>query len=165
MSAMAQTLTFITGFWRNFTSPALTVSIDIDHGVPGSHLIWTIENRSDRPITLTKLIVHGPQRSVTAVPLGLPHLLVPQDRLVLPTDVDWTLLAAGSVGVVDVDGREYAAPARQLASIRDQTRRSINRPAGIMSARDFLFGTADLLLGAVILGLGFFMLMYAIATG
>jgi hypothetical protein len=162
---MAHTLTFITGLWRNLTSPPLTVSIDIDHGVPGSHLIWTIENRSDRPITLTKLIVHGPHRSAAAVPLGLPHQLAPQDRLVLPTDVDWTLLAAKSVGVVDVDGREYAAPVRQLASVRNQIRRSIDRPPGIMSARDFLFGTADLVLGAVILGLGFFMLMYAIATG
>jgi len=165
VSVKAQTLTFLTGFWRNLTPPALTVSIDIDHGVPGSHLIWTIENRSDRPVTLTKLIVRGPHRSATAVPLGLPHLLTPNDRLVLPTDVDWTLLAAGSVGVVDVDGREYAAPARQLASVRDQMRRSIDRRPEVMSARDFLFGTADLVLGAVILGLGFFMLMYAIATG
>jgi len=109
--------------------------------------------------------VRGPHRSATVVPLGLPHLLTPDDRLVLPTDVDWTLLAAGSVGVVDVDGREYAAPARQLASVRDQMRRSIDRRPEVMSARDFLFGTADLVLGAVILGLGFFMLMYAIATG
>lgn len=162
---MTHTLTSLTGFWRFFTRPALRVSIQIDHGVPGSHLIWHIENTGDRPITLTRLVVHGKHGVADPVPLGLPPVLAPRDHLVVPTDVDWSLLNAKSVAAVDVDGREYEAPRRQLAAIRARMRDSIDRPATSLSARDFLSGAADLAFGVAILGLGFFMLMYAIATG
>ena len=39
------------------------------------------------------------------------------------------------------------------------------RPIYRASAHDFLHGSADLTFGAVILALGFFMLMWVIATG
>lgn len=141
------------------------VSIHIDHGVPGSHLIWDIENTGDAPVTLTKLIVHGKRGAADTVPLGLPHVLRPNDRLVLPTDVDWSLLSAASVAAADAEGNEYAAPHRELAAIHEQLRQSIERPPTSISARDFLFGAADMALGVAILGLGVFMLMWAIATG
>jgi len=162
---MAQTLTSTSRLWRLFTRSGLRLSIRIDHGFPGSHLIWDIENDGDRPIILTKLIVHGPKGAADTVPLGLPHVLAPRDQLVLPTDVDWSLLRAKSVAAVDVDGEEYAAPRRQLAAVRAQMRDSIARPATTLSARDFLSGAADLTLGVAILGLGVFMLLWAIATG
>ena len=41
----------------------------------------------------------------------------------------------------------------------------IDRRVYTASARDFLTGAADLAFGVVILGLGFFMLMWVIATG
>lgn len=162
---MEQTLTFITGIWRNLTRAPVRVSLEIDHDVPGSHLIWDIANIGDRPVRLAKLIVKGRHGVSQTMPLGLPHVLAPQDHLVLPTDIDWTILKARSVAAVDEDGREYHAPRQQLASIREQMREAIDRPANSLSARDFLVGAADLVFGVMILGLGFFMLMYTIATG
>ncbi len=41
----------------------------------------------------------------------------------------------------------------------------LRRPVYKASAHDFLRGAADLTFGALILGLGFFMLMWMIATG
>jgi hypothetical protein len=161
---MTQTLTTLTDFWRTVTRAPLTVALDIDHGVPGSHLIWHIENTGDQPITLTKLVVHGRKGRVDTLPLGLPHVLAPRDHVVLPTDIDWSVLNATSVAAVDLDGREHAAPRRQLAEIRAQMREAIDRPAARLSARDFLSGAADLAFGVAILGLAFFMLMYAFAV-
>jgi hypothetical protein len=160
---MPQTLTSLTGLWRALTRPALRLSIRIDHAPPGSHLIWDIENGSERAIVLTKLIIRG--EKTETVPLALPHVLAPRDRMVLPTDVDWGFLAAKGLAAVDVDGCEYDAPRRELAAARSQMRESIARPATTLSARDFLFGAADLTVGMAILGLGIFMLMWAIATG
>jgi hypothetical protein len=108
--------------------------------------------------------VHG-RGGASAVPLSLPVRLDSNEQLVLPTDVDWTLIAARSVAVADADGREYAARRRQLAAIREQLRQSIDRRAPRITAREFLYGATDLAFGVVILGLGFFMLMWAIATG
>jgi hypothetical protein len=160
---MTQALTSLTGLWRSVARSPLTVSIAIDHGVPGSHLIWNIENTGDRPITLTRLVVHGRNGSTETVGLGLSHVLAPQDHLVLPTDVDWNLLQAKSVAAVDADGREHAASRRQLAEICAQMRAAIVSPANTLSARDFLAGAANLAFGVAILGLGFFMLLYVIA--
>jgi hypothetical protein len=50
-------------------------------------------------------------------------------------------------------------------AIQDQLRQLIDRRVFNTSARDFLTGAADLAFGVVILGLGFFMLMWVIATG
>jgi len=162
---MAQRLTSVAGLWRALTRPALRVSVRFDHPPPGSHLIWNIENASDHAIVLTKLIVRGDMSAIDTVQLKLPHVLAPQDRMVLPTDVDWGFLAAKGLAAVDVDGREYDAPRRELVAVRDQMRDSIARPATTLSARDFLFGAADLTVGMAILGLGIFMLMWVIATG
>jgi hypothetical protein len=162
---MAHTLTLSSHFRRFMSREPVRVSIHVDHGVPGSHLIWDIQNTSNTPITLTKLIVRGRRGTADTVPLGLPHVLGPQDHLVLPTDVDWSLLAATAVAAGDADGNEYEAPRRQLEEVRDRMRQSIDRRESPISARDFLFGAADMAFGVVILGLGFFMLMWAIATG
>ena len=150
--------------WRVVHRESLSVTVHLDRTAPGAHLIWEIANTGTDPLSLSKLVVHARHRVDVVVPLDLPHILASSDRLTLPTDVDWTLLSARSIAVVDADGHEHAVSRRQLASIQDQLRRLIERRAPTMSARDFLFGAADLAFGAVILGLGFFMLMWMIAT-
>ena len=173
---MAQILTLIAicalgGYllWRYadriFEPDGVQVRIRLDRPEPGAHLIWEIINTGPRPVTLTKLIVHGRGRTADTVPLGLPRVLAPQDRLTLPTDVDWSLLAARSISAADSTGHEHHASKRQLVAIQDQLRRLIDRRANTTSARDFIAGAADLAFGVVILGLGFFMLMWVIATG
>jgi hypothetical protein len=173
---MAQVLTIVAVcalagvlLWRYadriFGQPGITVTLRLDRSGPGAHLIWDIVNTSDAPVTLTKLIVHGRNGAGDTVPLGLPKVLGPQDRILLPTDVDWTLLAARSIAVADARGREHHAAYGQLAAIQDQLRQLIDRRVHHTSARDFLSGAADLAFGVVILGLGFFMLMWVIATG
>jgi hypothetical protein len=173
---MAQVLTAVAvcalaGFllWRYadqlFEHPGVKVTIRIDKSAPGAHLIWDIVNTGTGPVTLTKLIVHGRNGAGDTVPLGLPKVLAPQDRIILPTDVDWSLLAAKSIAVADSAGQEHHAARGQLVAIQDQLRQLIDRRVYNTSARDFLSGAADLAFGVVILGLGFFMLMWVIATG
>jgi hypothetical protein len=67
--------------------------------------------------------------------------------------------------VTDSAGHEHTASSRQLIAIQDRLRQLIDRRAYQTSARDFITGAADLAFGVVILGLGFFMLMWVIATG
>src|SRR4030095_15695212 len=52
-----------------------------------------------------------------------------------------------------------------LATIQEHLRELIDRRVYTPSAREFLFGATDLAFGVLILGLGFFMLMWVIATG
>jgi hypothetical protein len=165
------TLLLLTGYaiWRYFGAAyrrdAVRVTIRLDREAPGAHLIWDITNVGAAPVTLTKLIVHGGKGKDNTVPLGLPRLLDPQDSAVLPTDVDWSLLAAKSVAVADSSGREHEASRRELATIQEHLRELIDRRVYTPTAREFLFGATDLAFGVVILGLGFFMLMWVIATG
>jgi hypothetical protein len=116
---MAQVLTVVAvcalaGYllWRYadrlFEQPGIKVSIRLDRSAPGAHLIWHIVNTGTSPVTLTKLMVHGRGGAGDTVPLGLPKMLAPQDDLVLPTDVDWTLLAARSISVADASGARPA---------------------------------------------------------
>jgi hypothetical protein len=172
---MAQVLTAVAVFalagflfWRYadrlFERPGITVAIRLDKSAPGAHLIWDIVNAGTEPVTLTKLIVHGRNGAADTVPLGLPKVLASQDRIIIPTDVDWSLLAAKSIGVADASGHEHHAIRRQLVAIQDQLRQLIDRRVYTSSARDFITGAADLAFGVVILGLGFFMLMWVIAT-
>jgi len=175
---MTQTITIVTllvlagySIWlyryRNAqpNRTSIHVAIRLDREAPGAHLIWDITNVGSSPVTLTKLIVHGHRGAVDTVPLGLPHILRPEESTLLPTDVDWSLLAAKSVAVADDTGREYSASRRALATIQEHLRQLIDRRAHVTSAREFLFGATDLAFGVVILGLGFFMLMWVIATG
>jgi hypothetical protein len=173
---MAQILTIVTllslavyAIWRYrsalFPGDAVRVTIHLDREAPGAHLIWDITNVGTTPVTITKLIVHGGKGKNNTVPLGLPRLLQPQDSAVLPTDVDWSLLAARSVAVADSTGREHGASRRELAHIQEHLRQLIDRRVYTPSAREFLFGATDLAFGVVILGLGVFMLMWVIATG
>ena len=175
---MTQTITIVTllaltgySIWRYRYGTALPnrtsirVAIRLDREAPGAHLIWNITNVGSSAVTLTKLIVHGHRGAVDTVPLGLPHILKPEESTLLPTDVDWSLLAAKSVAVADDSGREYPASRRALANIQEHLRQLIDRRVYVTSARDFLFGATDLAFGVVILGLGFFMLMWVIATG
>ena len=148
-----------------FGRPAIAVSIRLDKAAPGAHLIWDVTNAGAEPVTLATLVVHGRSGPCDTIQSVLPVTLASQDRIVIPTDVDWNLLAAKSVAVADADGREHHARRRQLAAIQDQLRQLIDRRVHTSSARDFLFGAADLAFGVAILGLGVFMLMWAIATG
>jgi hypothetical protein len=171
---MAQILTIVSllslavyAIWRYRCAArdVIRVTIHLDREAPGAHLIWDISNISDAPVTITKLIVHGGKGKNDTVPLGLPRLLNPQDSAVLPTDVDWSLLAARSVAVADSTGREHEASRRELTRIQEHLRELIDRRVYTSSAREFLFGATDLAFGVAILGLGFFMLMWVIATG
>jgi len=65
--------------------------------------------------------------------------------------------------VCDTQGAEHLAPGDQLRLVQGQLHEVIDRR--ISSARDWLFGAANLAFGVMILGLGFFMLMWIIATG
>jgi hypothetical protein len=85
--------------------------------------------------------------------------------VLLPTDVDWTLLSARSIAVCDATGREHVVSRKQLHAIQEHLRTLIDRREYNVSARDWLFVGTDLAFGVVILGLGFFMLMWVIATG
>jgi len=54
---------------------------------------------------------------------------------------------------------------KQLTAIQQRMRGLIDQRDDSTSANDWLFGATNLAFGVVILGLGFFMLMWVIATG
>jgi hypothetical protein len=180
---MAQTVTFVSfaaaavGFllfhiWKyHFQAGSLTVSIRLDRKAPGAHVIWDVVNGSPWPVTLTKLIIYprhhalGRGSSAESAPFSAPRRLEPQDEMLIATDVEWNVLSARAIALVADDGTEYRASRRQLTAAQEQLHRVIDRRVSSGSARDFLFGAGDLAFGAVILGLGFFMLMWVIATG
>jgi hypothetical protein len=91
-------------------------------------------------------------------------VLAPQDGITLPTDVDWSVLAARSISAADASGQEHHASRRQLAAIQDDLRRLIDRRdrtrRRAISSSALPISHFDVL----ILGLGFFMLMWVIAT-
>ena len=173
---MAQVLTFLSlagaaayVFWRFgdrlFDQSTIAITLRLDRAAPGAHLIWHIRNTGPHPITLTKLIVHAAQGPADLTTRGLPTVLEPTESALVFTDVDWSLLAAKRIAVTDAAGHEHLASRRQLIAIQDRLRQLIERRAQPTSARDFITGAADLAFGVVILGLGFFMLMWVIATG
>lgn len=153
--------------YREATSDVecVRVRVRLDHGAPGAHLIWDVTNAASRPVILTKLIVHGRHGANDTFPAGLPWTLGAHDSVLIPTDVDWALLSAKSIAVADDEGHEHAVKRAELTTVQDHLRHLIDRRVDDASARDWLFGAADLAFGAVILGLGFFMLMWVIATG
>jgi hypothetical protein len=179
---MAQTVTLISLLaaavaliWsvrrRLPASDSLLISIRLDRSAPGAHLIWDITNIGPAPVTLTHFMIyarrHGRGRgeSDAKVPLPLPETLERGDHALVPIDVDWRLLAARSIAVFDASGRKHPAARHQLASVQEHLRELVDRRMYTRSARDWLSGAADLAFGVVILGLGFFMLMWVIATG
>jgi hypothetical protein len=147
----------------------VNVRLRLDRAGIGSHLMWDISNVGTKPLTVRKLIIRSRSRGDTiageTVPLGLPQVLQPQEHMLLPTDVDWTLLSARSIAVGDAEGREHFVSRRQLRGIQEQLSNLIDRRVYTPSAKDWLYGATDMAFGVVILGLGFFMLMWVIATG
>ena len=111
----------------------MQVAIRLDRPEPGAHLIWDIINTGDQPVTLTKLIVHGRGGAATRCRCGLPKVLAPQDRITLPTDVDWTLLAAKSIAVADSTGHEHHAV--EAAARRDPGSAATARSIGASTTR------------------------------
>jgi hypothetical protein len=173
---MAQVLTLLSivgaaayAFWRFgdrlFDRSGIAITLRLDRAAPGAHLIWHIRNTGPQPITLTSLVIHASHGLTDMAARGLPTVLEPTDAVVVFTDVDWSLLAAKRIAVTDSAGHEHTASRRQLIAIQDRLRQLIDRRADQTSARDFITGAADLAFGVVILGLGFFMLMWVIATG
>jgi hypothetical protein len=151
-----------------FKPDSVHVRLRLDRSAPGAHLMWDISNAGRSPITVTKLIVHTGSRlngRTESITLGRPQVLHEHDHALLPTDVDWTLLSARSIAVADADGREHVVSRQQLAAIHEQLRPLIDRRAYRTSARDWLIVSTDMAFGVVILGLGFFMLMWVIYTG
>jgi len=160
---VSQVLTFFAALWRRSD---VRVAIRLDHSGVGAHLIWTITNGLANPVTLSRIVFRGAHGSESAVPLDPPRTIAPQGQLILPIDVDWNLLGAHAIAVVEAGGRAHDAPRRQLAAVQQRLRQAIDRRRSTpISARDFLSGAADLAFGIVLLGLGFFMLMWVIATG
>jgi hypothetical protein len=172
---MAQVLSIISTmtalaavFWLLWRArhTGITVRLRLDRSAPGAHLMWNISNTGPAPVTVTRLVIRTARTGVDSIPLRAPHLLRPQEQVLLPTDVDWTLLSARSMAVADREGREHEVSRRQLAAIQEQLRTLIERRAYYApSARAWLLGAADMAFGFVILGLGFFMLLWVIATG
>ena len=160
---MSQVLTFLASFFRR---PGNRIAIRLDHSGVGAHLIWTIVNSGDTPVTIEKLIFRGAHRSSAVIPLDRPRTIAPQGQTLLAIDVDWNLLGAHEIAAADTEGDEYKPPHRQLVGVQERLRQAIDRRrTAPSSARDFLQGVADLAFGIMILGLGFFMLMWMIATG
>lgn len=151
-----------------FKPDSVAVRLRLDRSSPGAHLMWDIANLGPVPLTVTKLIVHTGSRlsqRTETIALGHPQVLNGQEHVLLPTDVDWALLSARSIAVADADGREHPVSNQQLAAIHEQLRPLIDRRSERSSARDWLIVSTDMAFGVVILGLGFFMLMWVIYTG
>jgi hypothetical protein len=143
---------------------AVAVRLRLDRSGPGSHLVWDIANTGPEPITVTRLLIRT-RTGGSTVPLGLAQVLHTQEHTRVPTDVDWTLLSATSMAVGDGQGGEHLVSKEQLKLIQEQLGSLIERRVYTPSAKDWLSGATDLAAGIVILGLGFFMLMWVIATG
>jgi hypothetical protein len=150
---------------RLFPPDNVAVRLRLDRSTPGAHLMWHIGNQGQNPITVTRLVIHAGRRGEEAIDLRTPQVLGPGEHVLLPTDVDWSLLAARSIAVSDANGREHAVSRRQLAAIHEQLRPLIDRRDYPTSARDWLIVSTDMAFGVIILGLGFFMLMWVIYTG
>jgi len=160
---MSQVLTFLASLFR---PRGVRVTIRLDHSGVGAHLIWTIVNGGDSPVTIERLVFHGAHHSSAEIPLPRPRTIAPQAQSLIAIDGDWNLLGAHDIAAVDAGGREHKPPHRQLVAAQERLRQAIDRRrAAPSSARDFLHGAADLAFGVMILGLGFFMLMWMIATG
>src|SRR5262245_1749858 len=78
-----------------FHRGTIQVTIKLDREAPGAHIIWNVTNAGSAPITITKLIIHGSKRT-RDLPLTKPKVLGPSEGLLLPTDVDWSVLSARS---------------------------------------------------------------------
>jgi hypothetical protein len=160
---MSQVLTSLAAWFRR---GRVRVSIRLDHSGLGAHLIWTIVNGRDMPLTIDRLVFRGAHGTSATVMLDPPRVIEAQGQLMLPIDVDWNLLGARDISAVDTKGHRHEPPSRQLTAVQEKLRQAIDRRRSTpSSARDFLSGAADLALGAMILGLGIFMLMWMIATG
>jgi hypothetical protein len=152
---------------RGFARETVAVRLRLDRSAPGAHLMWDISNIGRAPITVQKLVLHlgrGPSNAET-VPLRVPQVLQPREHALIPTDVDWSLLSAKTLAVGDAAGREHGVSKKQLTAIQQRMRGLIDQRDDSTSANDWLFGATNLAFGVVILGLGFFMLMWVIATG
>lgn len=143
---------------------AVAVRLRLDRCGPGSHLVWDIANTGPEPITVTRLLIRT-RTGGSTVPLGLVQVLNTKEHTRVPTDVDWTLLSATSMAVCDGQGGEHLVSKEQLKLIQEQLGSLTERRVYTPSATDWLSGATDLAAGVVILGLGFFMLMWVIATG
>jgi hypothetical protein len=181
---MAQTLTFVSTFavaggvfwwWlrrRRMSRDDVEITMRLDRALPGAHLIWEIENTDFIPLTLAAFVIRPRHlrddrrgESIATVPLPSPETLEPGDRTRLSMDVDWRLFDARAVGVCDAAGSEHLAPAAQLSAVQAELRELVGHSIYRASAPDWLSGAANLAFGVVILGLGFFMLMWVLATG
>ena len=153
-------------WWR---PESVAIRLRLDHTGPGAHLMWDIANLGQNPIAVTRLIIRARSGRTTPVAHNVDmhkaQVLEPKEHALLATDVDWTLLKATSMAVCDADGREHLVSRTQLKAIQEQLGSLIERRDYAPSAKDWLSGAADMAFGVVILGLGFFMLMWVIATG
>ena len=142
----------------------IAVRLRLDRSGLGSHLVWDIANTGPEPITVTRLLIRTPTGG-SMVGLGIAQVLNTHEHTRVPTDVDWTLLAATSMAVGDGQGGEHLVSKAQLKLIQEQVGSLLEHRDYTPSATDWLYGATHLAAGVVILGLGFFMLMWMIATG
>ena len=74
------------------------------------------------------------------------------------------LTVASLLALLGWMGWRFASSARRQQPAIPRQEFEVERPIYKASAQDFLRGAADLTFGMVIFGLGFFMLMWVIAT-
>ena len=93
--------------------------------------------------------------------------LKPSHRVALATELDWSVLTARSIALIDIVGERHPLRHGELVRLRRQLHQMLqgSPPRSTSSARDWLYGSANLAFGMVILGLGLFMLLWVIATG
>ena len=143
----------------------LRVTGRLDHQGPGAHVVWTVVNQGRAPRTLSQLVLQGPNDSATIIEIEPKLIVKSRDRVALATELDWNVLTARSISLIDSAGKRHPIRHRTLARVRSQLRQMLrgSPPAG--SAHDWLYGTANLAFGVVILGLGLFMLLWVLYTG
>ena len=165
VNAVAGTLARV----RSAIAPAsrLRVTGRLDHRGPGAHVVWTVANDGREPLTLTQLVVHDRHGSTAAVDIEPGVAVKPSQRVALATELDWSVLTARSIALIDIVGERHPLRHGELVRLRRQLHQMLqgSPPRSTSSARDWLYGSANLAFGMVILGLGLFMLLWVIATG
>src|SRR6059036_1611276 len=80
----------------------LRVTGRLDHPGPGAHVVWTVANDGRGPLTLTQLVIHDRHGSTAAVDIEPGVAVRPHQRVTLATELDWSVLTARSIALVDI---------------------------------------------------------------
>jgi hypothetical protein len=166
-SALAQRSSLLLSGIRRRQHNRISVALRLDREAPGAHVLWDVVNDGDEPVTVTALVIKQAtfeRGNAQIIPVSSGQVLPAGGVLVLPTDADWALMSARSVAVRDARGKDHSAGRRQLRRIQERLRTRIVARTAPRAAAVWLAGAANFMLGAVILGLGAFMLLWMIGS-